>query len=73
MTFLEFFCGGGLAPAGLGPGWMCSFANDNDPRKAAVYAANWIRDRLIIGDVPRWPPRTFRARDDAPIVHVKRG
>ena len=51
MTFYEFICGGGMARAGLGNAWTCSFANDNDPKKGAAYAANWTRDRLIIGDV----------------------
>ena len=48
MTLLEFFCGGGMARAGLDPGWTCSFANDNDPRKAAAYATNWTRARFIV-------------------------
>jgi DNA (cytosine-5)-methyltransferase 1 len=51
MTFYEFFCGGGLARAGLGPEWTCLFANDIDRGKAAPYAANWEADRLIIGDI----------------------
>jgi DNA (cytosine-5)-methyltransferase 1 len=51
VTFYEFFCGGGMARAGLGPEWTCLFANDIDRRKAAAYAANWGSDRLIVGDV----------------------
>ena len=51
MTFYEFFCGGGMARAGLAPGWTCLFANDIDRGKAAAYAANWGADRLIVGDV----------------------
>src|ERR1051325_5897517 len=47
----EFFCGGGMARAGLGPGWDCLFANDIDPKKAASYAANWGDDRLRVCDV----------------------
>lgn len=39
--FLEFFAGGGMARAGLSPEWRCVFANDFDPKKAAVYRANW--------------------------------
>jgi DNA (cytosine-5)-methyltransferase 1 len=50
-TFYEFFAGGGMARAGLGPEWECLFANDIDPKKAACYAANWVDDRLCIGDV----------------------
>ena len=29
--FYEFFCGGGMARAGLEPEWRCLFANDIDP------------------------------------------
>jgi DNA (cytosine-5)-methyltransferase 1 len=47
----EFFCGGGMARAGLGTGWECLLANDNDPRKGAAYAANWTANRLIVGDM----------------------
>ena len=39
--FYEFFAGGGMVRAGLGPGWSCLFANDIDPKKAASYARNW--------------------------------
>ncbi len=39
--FYEFFCGTGMARAGLGPDWACLFANDIDHVKAAAYAANW--------------------------------
>ena len=52
-TFYEFFAGGGMARAGLGPGWSCVFANDFDPKKAASYARNWGDDHLKIGDVAR--------------------
>ena len=51
MTFYEFFCGGGMAREGLGPDWLCLFANDNDPVKAAAYAANWKANQLMVGDV----------------------
>jgi DNA (cytosine-5)-methyltransferase 1 len=50
-SWYEFFCGGGMARAGLGPGWNCLFANDIDPKKAASYAANWGDDRLRVSDV----------------------
>jgi DNA (cytosine-5)-methyltransferase 1 len=51
MDFYEFFCGGGMARAGLGADWRCLMANDDDPKKAAAYAANWGRDGLVVGDV----------------------
>lgn len=50
-TFLEFFAGGGLVRAGLGPGWTCLLANDIDPMKAAAYALNWGDDAFVLGDV----------------------
>jgi DNA (cytosine-5)-methyltransferase 1 len=49
--FYEFFAGGGMARAGLGPGWTCLFANDIDPKKGASYAANWGTENLRVGDV----------------------
>jgi DNA (cytosine-5)-methyltransferase 1 len=49
--FYEFFCGGGMARAGLEPQWRCLFANDSDPRKAGAYAANWGAEALTIADV----------------------
>ena len=50
-SYYEFFAGGGMARAGLGPGWTCGFANDFDARKAAAYADNWGGDHLHVGDV----------------------
>jgi DNA (cytosine-5)-methyltransferase 1 len=48
-SFYEFFAGGGMARAGLGPGWTCLMANDVDPRKALAYRANW--GPLQLGDI----------------------
>jgi DNA (cytosine-5)-methyltransferase 1 len=50
-TFYEFFAGGGMARAGLGPGWRCIFANDFDNKKAVTYADNWGADALKTKDV----------------------
>ena len=50
-TFYEFFAGGGMTRAGLGPGWRCLAANDFDAAKARAYAANWGNDHLVIADV----------------------
>lgn len=50
-TFYEFFAGGGMARAGLGPAWNCVYANDFDPMKAETYANNWGSDHLHPGDV----------------------
>jgi len=50
--FYEFFAGGGMARAGLGPGWTCRFANDFDAKKGLAYQANWgCGGELTIGDV----------------------
>lgn len=54
--FYEFFAGGGMARAGLGNGWKCLFANDFDPKKAEVYAANWGKAGLYVGDVASVAP-----------------
>jgi len=50
-TFLEFFAGGGMARAGLGPDWRCLFANDFDAVKGEIYRANWGHRELHVGDV----------------------
>ena len=42
-----------MARDGLGAGWQCLFANDNDREKAASYAANFGREGLVVGDVAR--------------------
>ena len=49
--FYEFFAGGGMARAGLGPGWTCLFANDFDVRKGLTYRANYGAGELKVGDV----------------------
>lgn len=50
-TFYEFFAGGGMARAGLGPNWQCLFANEIDQKKAAAYRINWKDDALLLRDV----------------------
>lgn len=49
--YCEFFSGGGMARAGLGPDWECLFSNDFDPRKAKVYTENWGAAVLVNRDV----------------------
>jgi DNA (cytosine-5)-methyltransferase 1 len=51
FSFYEFFAGGGMARAGLGERWQCSFANDFDPSKIAAYRDNWGDDHLVEEDV----------------------
>jgi DNA (cytosine-5)-methyltransferase 1 len=50
-TYYEFFAGGGMVRAGLGPGWRCLLANDFDARKCASYRANWGPEALLEADV----------------------
>ena len=62
-TFYEFFAGGGMARAGLGDEWRCTFANEIDPKKAASYAANWDSAELQVCDVAKLTLRAnFRTR-----------
>jgi DNA (cytosine-5)-methyltransferase 1 len=62
--FYEFFCGGGMARAGLGDAWRCLFANDLDPRKARAYADNWGAAELRLADVATLRPADLRGRAD---------
>lgn len=50
-SYYEFFAGGGMVRAGLGPGWTCLLANDIDAAKAAAYQANWGGDSFRLGDI----------------------
>lgn len=63
MRFLEFFAGGGMARAGLGPSWKCVFANDFDPKKGEAYAENWGRDGLVIDDIRNIAPEELPPAD----------
>jgi DNA (cytosine-5)-methyltransferase 1 len=52
MRFADFFAGIGLAAMGLErAGWRCVFANDSDPRKQAMFAANFDASRYLVKDV----------------------
>jgi DNA (cytosine-5)-methyltransferase 1 len=62
--FYEFFAGGGMARAGLGPGWNCLFANDFDAKKAESYRLNWGGDALHVGDVGKITTAQLPGRAD---------
>jgi DNA (cytosine-5)-methyltransferase 1 len=62
--FYEFFCGGGMARAGLGDAWRCLFANDCDPRKARAYADNWGAAEFRLADVATLRPVELPGRAD---------
>jgi DNA (cytosine-5)-methyltransferase 1 len=51
LRYYEFFAGAGLVRLALNPPWTCVWANDNDPRKAAVYTANLGGDHFDSRDV----------------------
>ena len=51
FSFYEFFAGGGMVRAGLGPDWECVFANDFDNKKAESYIRNWGSTDLHMKDV----------------------
>ena len=53
-----------MARAGLGDGWHCLFANDFDPKKARIYADNWGRDTLVVGDVGSVSPSQLPGHAD---------
>ena len=63
MRFLEFFAGGGMARAGLGPAWRCVFANDFDSKKGQAYAENWSGEGLVIDDIRNIAPAELPAAD----------
>ena len=54
-TFYEFFSGAGMARAGLGVKWQCTFANEFDLKKSATYRSNWPAkpDPLKVEDVAK--------------------
>lgn len=63
-TFYEFFAGGGMARAGLGPGWRCLFANDIDPKKRDAYVANWGDREFRLGDIHELTPADLPGHAD---------
>ena len=62
--FYEFFCGGGMARAGLGADWRCLFANDIDAKKALSYAANWGDAALRLADIHKLAAGDLPGRAD---------
>lgn len=59
--FYEFFAGGGMARAGLGPKWRCVFANDFSEKKIKSYKKNWRR-----GPTPKHEDVANLSIDDIP-------
>ncbi len=63
-TFYEFFAGGGMARAGLGPEWTCKFANDFSEMKARTYVANWGAGDFVAADVAKVSTAQLEGRAD---------
>lgn len=51
LRFYDFFAGVGMAELGLAPDWKCVWANDIDPKKAAIYASNHDPSVYALGDI----------------------
>ena len=62
-SFVEFFAGGGFARLGLGAAWKCVLANDDCPKKAATYRANFGEDDLKLQDVRTLEPADIPLAD----------
>lgn len=50
-AYYEFFAGGGMVRAGLGPRWRCLLANDFDAKKVRAYKDNWGAGEVVEADV----------------------
>jgi DNA (cytosine-5)-methyltransferase 1 len=64
FSFYEFFAGGGMARAGLGEQWHCSFANDNSPQKHAAYVANYGADDVLCKNVEQLSLKELPGKPD---------
>ena len=64
--FYEFFAGGGMVRAALNeePGWDCLLANDNDPKKQAIYKSNWGQGELIADSIESLSAQDLPYRPD---------
>lgn len=51
FKFYEFFAGAGMARLGLQQKWDCVWANDNEPRKIAIYEHNFGHGHIDPRDV----------------------
>lgn len=53
FRFYDFFAGAGMVELGLQADWDCVWANDIDPRKSAVHAANLDHSMYLTEDVAK--------------------
>jgi DNA (cytosine-5)-methyltransferase 1 len=63
-SFYEFFAGGGMVRAGLGPHWRCLFANDFDEKKGAIYQENWGVGEFELADIDTLDARKLPGAPD---------
>ena len=70
LTFYEFFCGGGMARAGLGSGWTCLLANDFDPVKTRSYIDNWGERGVITRDIAALTTADLPGSDPVDLAHA---
>ncbi|MCA8917319.1 MAG: DNA cytosine methyltransferase [Planctomycetes bacterium] len=65
LTFYEFFAGAGMARAGLGSKWRCTFANEFDVKKSVIYQKNWKGgNTLKVADVRTLAPQDVPGEAD---------
>jgi DNA (cytosine-5)-methyltransferase 1 len=65
FMWYEFFAGGGMARVGLGDRWVCTFANEWCPKKAAAYRAHFGPcPELKVEDVAKLTPQDLPAMPD---------
>lgn len=64
LRFYDFFAGVGMVELALSPEWECVWANDIDPKKAAIYRANHDFDRFHFGDIANVSGRDLPASAD---------
>ena len=64
MKALDFFAGSGLVRLGLEPHFQTAWANDNCPKKAAVYRANYATaDEFHLADIEHVNGKTLPSAD----------
>jgi DNA (cytosine-5)-methyltransferase 1 len=63
-TYYEFFAGAGLVRLGLDPAWTCVWANDNDPRKRAIYEGRFGGVEFVFDDVANVRAETLPPKVD---------
>ncbi|HWG20573.1 MAG TPA: DNA (cytosine-5-)-methyltransferase [Terracidiphilus sp.] len=63
FTALDFLAGSGLVALGLAPEFETVWANDNCPKKRAVYVANHPPEQFHLGDIRQFHGDSLPAAD----------